>query len=115
MRSALRTREVERLEQGYRSLGPDLSGLLDLSLDEVTARDLNVLRDAVGALLSNRGFDLDWEPNSVGRECEALLDRLSPCHWAKDAERWAALRLVATPVETPDAASPQPLSTPPVA
>ncbi len=84
LRAALPHGEVERLEQAVDSDRPSLRHLLDLPLDEVTADDLNDLRDVVGVLLSKRGFTSDWEPNTFGRQCEDLIDRLAPWHWGKD-------------------------------
>jgi hypothetical protein len=84
LRAALQHGEVERLEQAVDADEPSLRHLLDLPLDEVTADDLNNLRDAVGVLLSRRGFNSDWEPNAFGRECEDLIDRLAPWHWGKE-------------------------------
>lgn len=84
LRAALRHGEVERLEQAVDSDRPSLRPLLDRPLDEVTAADLNALRGVVAVLLSRRGFNSDWEPNTFGRECEDLIDRLAPWHWGKD-------------------------------
>lgn len=84
LRSVLRKGEAERLEQAVDADGPSLRHLLDRPLDEVTAEDLNELREAVGVLLSRGGFNSDWEPNTFGQECEDLIDRLAPWHWRKD-------------------------------
>jgi hypothetical protein len=84
LRAALRHGEVERLEQAVDGDRPSLRPLLDLPLDEVTAADLNDLRGVVAVLQSRSGFNSDWEPNTFGRECEDLIDRLAPWHWGKD-------------------------------
>jgi hypothetical protein len=84
LRAALRDREVERLEQAVEANRASLRHLLDLPLDQVTAGDLNDLRDAVGDLLLRGGFNSGWEPNTFGRECEELIDRLAPWLWDKD-------------------------------
>lgn len=84
LREALEDREVQLLEQAVDGEQPARRRLLDLPLSELTADDLNELRDSVGTLLTKYGFDRNWEPNPFGLECEDLIDRIAPWHWGKD-------------------------------
>ncbi len=55
--------------------------LIDLASCDVLALPLeqrNQLRSALGDYLSAKGFDKNWNPTSVGRAIEELIDALGP-------------------------------------
>jgi hypothetical protein len=84
LRAALRDRELELLEQAIEVERPSRSGLLDLSVDELSADDLNDLRDSLAVLLCMYGLDKQDEVNDFGEECEELIERIAPWNWGKD-------------------------------
>lgn len=84
LRSALSGREVALLTQAVEAQAPELTNCLDRCVVELSAGDLNDLREAVAESMVVAGFGPEWEPNDFGLECEGLIDRLAPWHWGKD-------------------------------
>lgn len=78
--------EVALLEQALRQVAqqPDH---LDADVRDLTADDLNELRDAVSNLYAADGLvvrEASIDENALGHRCEDLIDRLSPWHWGKE-------------------------------
>lgn len=86
LRSGLADEDVALLEQALRQAAqrPDH---LDTDLGDLTADDLNGLRDAVGDLYAADGLvvtEASIDETALGRRCEDLIDRFAPWHRGKE-------------------------------
>ena len=77
-RPALSERERSLLKIAAERFAPDLRHLTHGEIQALPLADRNLLRSALGSLLTSTGFTEDWSLTPDGREIEDLIDKLGP-------------------------------------
>jgi hypothetical protein len=82
--AALSQADIDLLERSLHGDYRELRQVLDRSLSQASADDLNDLREVVAMVLISEGLDRHYKPNELSSAYEGLMVRLAPWNWGKN-------------------------------